>query len=364
MFTAKVSGKSKSASLKTAVALLALLFLVIPGSGLLSIDLSQASGDRWHNDRDDDHDNDWKRPRFCSQTAQAAFRACGNEVKDDHWIAVGNCINVSDDEEREDCFNDAKNGEDGYRAAKEECKDQFEARREVCEDLGEDRYDPQVTPADFDDPQPNPYYPLVPGTTWTYVNDEAGETINVEVLSEIKVIEYPADSGQEFNCIVVSDVVTETESGDDIEVTLDWYAQDNAGNVWYFGEIAQNFEDGELVDIEGSWKAGVDGAKPGILMWAYTGFGSEPPQEVYRQEFFLGDAEDIGEFVGWESSITVGGITYSNVLKTKDSTPIEPGVFEFKFYAPGVGLILEEAYEDEVANGETVELFSSSLPLP
>ena len=153
-------------------------------------------------------------------------------------------------------------------------------------------------------------------------------------------------------------MVTDTESGEDIEVTLDWYAQDLAGNVWYFGEIAQNFEDGELVDIKGSWKAGVDGAKPGILMWAYPdGVDSEPQQEVYRQEFFLGDAEDIGEFVGFVDSIEVRGRTYTNVLKTKDSTPIEPDVYEFKYYAPNVGLILEEAYEDdEELTGETVEL--------
>ncbi|MGD8345372.1 MAG: hypothetical protein PVI38_14645 [Desulfobacterales bacterium] len=350
--------KKKSAvlTLRIGVVLLVILFIVVLGPGLLDLDSSQALAKK-------------KGGRFCSQTATAAYKACLNETQDDYNIAVGNCINVSDGGERADCYREAKADR---REAIRECKDQRAARRDVCEDLGQDRYDPTLDPADFvADPlqiggavAPNPYWPLVPGTTWTYENEEGGETIIVEVLDEIKEIEYPADSGQFFNCIVVNDVVTDTDGGDVIEDTLDWYAQDLDGNVWYFGEIAQNFEDGELVDIEGSWTAGVDGAKPGILMWAYDRFGSDPPQEVYRQEFFLGDAEDIGEFVEWVDSIEIRGRTYTNVLKTKDYTPIEPDVFEFKYYAPGVGLILEEAYEDDVPTGETVELDSSSLPLP
>ena len=351
-----VKKKSAVLTFRIGVVLLVMLFIVVLGPGLLNLDSSQALAKKGGG-------------RFCSQTARAAYKACLNETQDDYNIAVGNCINVSDAEERADCYREAKSDR---REARRACKDQRRARQDVCEDLGQDRYDPQLETADFvDDPlqiggavAPNPYWPLVPGTTWTYENEEGGETIIVEVLDEIKPIEYPADSGQFFNCIVVNDVVTDTDSGDVIEDTLDWYAQDLDGNVWYFGEIAQNFEDGELVDIEGSWKAGVDGAKPGILMWAYDGFGSDPPQEVYRQEFFLGDAEDIGEFVGWVDSIEIRGRTYTNVLKTKDYTPIEPDVFEFKFYAPGVGLILEEAYEDDVPTGETVELVSSSLPLP
>jgi hypothetical protein len=356
MYSVNLSEKLKRFTFKISVVFLASLFVVVLGPNLLELEGSQALAKKK------------KGGRYCTATAKAAYKACLNEIKDDYNIAVGNCINVSDSEDREDCFNEAKNGEDGYKAAKEECKDQYEARREVCGDLGEDRYDPDLSPGQFvENPldigtgvTANPYWPLVPGTTWTYENTFAGETITVEVLNEIKVIEYPADSGQEFNCIVVNDVVTDTSTSEPIEDTLDWYAQDLEGNVWYFGEIAQNFEDGELVDIEGSWKAGVDGAKPGILMWAYPdGADSEPQQEVYRQEFFLGDAEDIGEFVEFVDSITVRDTIYTDVLKTKDYTPIEPDVGEFKYYAPGVGLILEVAYEDdEELTGETVELDS------
>jgi hypothetical protein len=144
-----------------------------------------------------------------------------------------------------------------------------------------------------------------------------------------------------FRCAVVTDVVEEYDPDEDAytvkENTVDWYAQDDEGNVWYFGEIAQNFEDGELVDVEGSWKAGRDGAKPGIIMYHYPDTSAEPPQRVYRQEFLLGDAEDIGEFVGFLETLEVRGLVYSDVLKTKDYTPIESEVFEYKYYAPGVG---------------------------
>ena len=242
--------------------------------------------------------------------------------------------------------------------AREECRDQREARLEICEELGEGPYDPAINPDDFVDFEeiveggsftPNQYFPLVPGTTWEYLAKDADgtaiERILVEVLGEHKEI-------LGVNCIVVRDRVWEIdEEGEEtlIEDTDDWYAQKTNGDVWYFGEIAQEFEDDELVSLEGSWKAGVDSAKAGYLMLA-------DPQEgdYYRQEFFLGDAEDMGEVLSRDDeSVTVPFGTYTHdVVKTRDWTPIEPDVLEFKYYAPGVGLVLEEDPE----SGERVEL--------
>jgi len=349
MYSVNLSKKLKRFTFKISVVFLASLFVVVLGPNLLELEGSQALAKKKK-----------KGGRYCTATAKVAYKACLNEIQDDYNIAVGNCINVSDSEDREDCFNEAKNGEDGYKAAKEECKDQFEARREVCEDLGEDRYDPPVDADNFvnfedvvdgGDFVPNLYFPLVPGTVWVYEGDteDGTETITVTVTDEIKDIAYPDPEGVEkiFKCIVVKDIVE--LDGEVIEDTDDWYAQDKDGNVWYFGEIARNYEDGYLVDLEGSWEAGRDFAKPGILMWAYPeGTGSEPPQEVYRQEFFLGDAEDVAEFDRWDGANLV----------TKDYTPIEPGVGEFKTYEPDVGLIREEAYDDEGLTGESVELVS------
>jgi hypothetical protein len=196
---------------------------------------------------------------------------------------------------------------------------------------------------------------LVPGTVWVYEGEteEGTETITVTVTEATKEIEYPAESGLIFTCRVVRDVVE--LDGEVIEDTDDWYAQDTEGNVWYFGEISREFEDGELVSLEGSWKAGVGGAKPGIIMEA-------DPQvdDIYRQEFFLGDAEDMGAVVSrGNESVTVPFGTYrDDVLKTKDFTPIEPDVFEFKYYAPGVGLILEVNPD----TGDRVELINKTTP--
>ncbi len=144
---------------------------------------------------------------------------------------------------------------------------------------------------------------------------------------------------------MVNDVVE--EDGEVVEDTLDWYGIDKRYNIWYFGEIALNFEDGELADIEGSWTSGVDGAKPGIIMKADPQVG-----DVYRQEFLLGDAEDMGEVLSLTESARVPYGAFDNCLMTKDYTPIEPGVFEHKYYAPGIGPVLEVNPE----TGERVEL--------
>ena len=353
MFTAKVSGKSKSATLKMAVALLAVLFLVIPCTGLLSIDLSRASGGGWDDGRDDYHDNHWRRPRYCSQTAEVVSKACQCEGKDDFGIATANCINVSNREERKECKADAW---DEKKEGRELCKEQFEARLEVCDLVGEERYDPDFDPANFVDPReigksvtPNKYFPLVPGTQWVYEGGD--ETITVTVTDDTKLIEG-------VTCIVVKDVVE--EDGDLIEDTDDWYAQDLAGNVWYCGEIAKNFEtfDGddpeepELVDIEGSWKAGRDGAKPGYLMLVAPMVG-----DVYRQEVSWGDAEDVAEVISITGSETVPASSCTNdCLITRDFTAIEPGINEYKYYAPGKGLILEVDMD-----GNRVELVSMTM---
>ena len=127
-----------------------------------------------------------------------------------------------------------------------------------------------------------------------------------------------------------------------VEDTFDWYAQDTAGNVWYLGELATNYEyddDGNFIgtNTEGSWEAGVDGALPGYLMKANPQVGDK-----YFQEFFQGEAEDEAEVVSLNDSVSIDFGDFENVLKTRDFTALEPGVFEFKYYAPGVGQILAE----------------------
>jgi len=297
---------------------------------------------------------------LCSGTATDAFKACKNEVEDDYWIAMGNCNNLKNEAKRSNCRDDAK---EDRTEAKEECPEQREARINICDVLGEDPYDPVINPGDFVDFEkvldgdavftPNPYLPIVPGSTREYLaKDDDGtviERIFVEVLEETKEI-------LGVNCIVVRDRVWEIDDGEEvlIEDTYDWIAQDLIGNVWYFGEIARNFEDGELIDIEGSWKAGRDFARAGILMKASPMAG-----DIYRQEFDLGNAEDMAEVIGVTGSAVVPAAScIGNCVVTRDWTPMDPDVEENKYYASGIGVILEVNPD----TGEQVELISHMTP--
>jgi prefoldin subunit 5 len=149
--------------------------------------------------------------------------------------------------------------------------------------------------------------------------------------------------------IVVRDVAW--DEGTLVEDTFDWYAQDTEGNVWYLGEIATNYEydeAGHLIETnnDGSWEAGIDGALPGFLMKAAPQVGDR-----YYQEFYPGFAEDEAEVINLDESVEIGISEFDNVLKTRDFTQLEPDVFEFKYYVPGIGQILAEEGITE-ANGE------------
>jgi hypothetical protein len=206
----------------------------------------------------------------------------------------------------------------------------------------EEPYTVDIDPADFITVIDNPYLPLLPGTTRIYEGEtEDGlERIEVTVLNETKTV-------MGVTTTVVRDTVR--LDGEIIEDTFDWFAQDKEGNVWYFGEQVDNYENGVLKDHAGSWEAGVDGALPGIVMHA------DPLAEIgepYRQEYYPGEAEDMAKVLGLVESVTVPFSTFEDVLQTKDWTPLEPGIFEHKFYAEGIGVIKEVKLD----SGETIEL--------
>jgi hypothetical protein len=283
----------------------------------------------------------------CSKAAKAAFAACRYEKKDDYWIAAGNCANVADADARVACW------EDAAAARKEglaECGDQRAARLEVCDAIGEARYDPLIDPAMFVDPAQiggavaaNPYYPLVPGQQRVY--QSGAETITVTVTGDTRQI-------LGVKCVVVHDVAE--EDGAVSEDTLDWYAQDIHGNVWYFGESSQSFEDGVLVSIDGSWTAGVERAKPGIVMKAAPVVG-----ETYRQEFSLGDAEDMAQVLRLNGTAVVPAAECrNNCVVTRDFSPLEPDFNENKYYKAGIGVILEV----NVETGERTQLVNMTNP--
>lgn len=191
-------------------------------------------------------------------------------------------------------------------------------------------YFPRIDPADFVEAVDNPYLPLRVGSRWVYEGRSDGENERVEIVVTDRrrnVMGVPA--------VVVRDTVT--VGGALVEDTFDWFAQDRAGNVWYFGEEVEDYEDGRVVSTAGSWEAGVDGARPGVVMPARPAVG-----DAFRQEFHRGHAEDMFEVVRLGASLTVPYGRFDDVLVTRDWTPLEARVVEQKYYARGVGKIREE----------------------
>jgi hypothetical protein len=211
---------------------------------------------------------------------------------------------------------------------------------EEAADRAAEAYAPAIDAARFVATVDNPYFPLVPGTRFVYETPDGGERVEVRVTEETKTIMGVA-------CTVV--MLREFEDGELVEETADWYAQDADGNVWYFGEDTKEYEDGEVVSTAGSWQAGVDGAQPGIIMP-----GAPTVGQSYRQEYYAGQAEDMGEVVSLEESVTVPYGSVERALKMREWTPLEPGDEEHAYYAPGVGLVLE------IEGDERLELVSVS----
>ncbi len=187
-----------------------------------------------------------------------------------------------------------------------------------------------LDPADFTTEIDNMYWPMVPGTRWTYREvDNEGNVAEVVVIVTTETKEI----ANGITARVVRDTVT--QDGEIVEDTFDWYAQDSVGNIWYLGEDTAEFEDGEVVSTDGSWEAGVDGALPGVVIP-----GSPAPGMRYRQEYYEGEAEDNGGVLSIEEMAEVPYGQFDEVLLTKDTITIEPDVLEYKLYAPGVGLVL------------------------
>jgi hypothetical protein len=205
-------------------------------------------------------------------------------------------------------------------------------------------YDPVINPDDFVPVIDNKYFTLKPGTKFTYQNRTGTERGEVTVTDEVKKLMGVTTTGVR---------VTEWRNGLLREDTTDWYAQDKAGNVWYFGESVNNYRDGKLVHHTGSWEAGVGGAKPGILMRADPQLG-----DSYRQEYYLGRAEDIGTVVAVGQKVTVPYGTLENCVQIRDSSPLDP-IAEFKYFCADIGFL---ALEEVVGRGPEAELVSVSRP--
>lgn len=206
-----------------------------------------------------------------------------------------------------------------------------------------DGYGVTIEPDDFVTGIDNPYFPLEPGTRWVLKGKtvEGKEVDTIEGLDETKEV-------MGVTTTVVLDIVT--VDGKVAEKTWDWYAQDKAGNVWYFGEDTAEYENGKKVSTSGAWEAGVDGALPGIIM-------SADPRvtDSYRQEYYEGEAEDMFWVVETGISKETPFGTFEDVVRSLEWSPLEPRVVVEKYHAPGVGLIAEKALSGGTEIFELVE---------
>jgi len=287
------------------------------------------------------------RDSFCTQTALALFDACEAGIQDDAGVAKAVCLNIANPADRTACNADATDARD---EADQFCRDQHAWRLQSCLLTGEGRYDPDFSPARFDDPskpgKPNLFFPLAIGDRWEY---RGGNEVNtLEVTAETKLI-----AG--VRCAVVRDLVF--RDGPLAEATDDWFVPAKDGSTWYFGEETKEYETfagddpvrPELVGDEGSFKAGRDGAKPGIIFLASPRVG-----DVYFEEFSPGNAEDATEILSTTYAFGGGArldqgvpralaerFCSGNCVVTRNFSLLEPGIDSRKYYAPGIGVFLE-----------------------
>jgi hypothetical protein len=187
-------------------------------------------------------------------------------------------------------------------------------------------------PNDFVAQVDNPWFPLVPGTTFVYRGVKDGKQSR-----DIFTVTHQTKLIQGIRCTAVSDRLF--LAGRLGERTTDWYAQDRHGNVWYFGEDTMTFNrHGQVISREGSFRAGRQGARPGVYNPGQPRVG-----ESARQEFFKGHAEDHFKVLDRHARVSVPYVTTGNALRTREWTPLEPGVVDNKFYVRGVGTVLENA---------------------
>ena len=202
-------------------------------------------------------------------------------------------------------------------------------------------YAPHINPSNFTTKIDNIYFPLKPGTTFVYRGNSEG---NPE--RDVMSVTHDAKKVMGVKCVVVDDRVW--AGGKLTEKTFDYYAQDKAGNVWYFGEDSKEYKKNGKVSTEGSWEAGKHGAKPGIIMQAHPKVG-----QSYRQEYQKGSAEDMAKVLDLNGSAKVPYGSFHHVLVTKEWSPLERGVVEHKSYAAGVGNVKEVSVKGPQ---ETLEL--------
>jgi hypothetical protein len=309
--------------------------------------------------------------RACRETAKLARLASQLDAKADFANAKAKGNLLEEQESRLEALSDAKAE---LADAMMQIEQTFDSRLDLCRELGETRYEPDIEPDEFLSPtqackynrflgsaiaaylaylnltfafshiakNPNPYFPLTQGRVYFYesrTEDGKLEEIAFNVTRETRKILGVV-------CTEIRDTVT--IDGEIHEDTRDWYAQTKDGSVWYFGEAVLNYENDKVANLDGSWEAGFDGAQPGLIMKAPSDFNVG---DIYREEYDVNNAEDFAMIVSVATEVTVPAGTFT-CLETENRNAIDPDAVERKYWAPGFGSVLEE----NQSTGERTEL--------
>jgi hypothetical protein len=200
-------------------------------------------------------------------------------------------------------------------------------------------------PSQFSARVDNPWYPLKPGTTYVYRGVKDGEPAR-----DVFTATHRTRKIDGVPCVVVEDRLY--LSGRLEERTTEWFSQDSRGNVWYFGEdTAELDKQGRVKSRSGTWRAGVNGARPGIFMFASPKVGQSA-----QQEFYKGEAEDHFQVVRLNASVKVPYVSSKRAMLTKEWTPLEPGAIDHKYYVRGIGTVLEQTVKGGVERAALVSV--------
>lgn len=312
-----------------------------------------------------EHGQSWQRMP-CQSSASSMFRACRFGIRDDFNELRATCDQVADASQREDCRGQAR---EEYTEGRRTCFAQVQSRFEVCGLLGEYRYaDPIVDPAiSYVDPNDvpslypaNPYVSVVAGRTLLLrAGEDFEERVVIHVTDEIREV-------QGVPCRIVWDIVLIAEENDEggtdydpVELTQDWFAQTSIGDVVYCGEAVQDYEDGIVTSLDGSFESGSDYANGGFLTKA-----NPIPYDAHRQELAVGEAEDLVQYLDTAAVPTEeeGGenptfpCAPTGCLKTFDFSTLNPQSTEYKYYLAGTGFVLAVSLDDGEIDGEREEL--------
>jgi hypothetical protein len=191
-------------------------------------------------------------------------------------------------------------------------------------------YHPTIHPADFSPNITNKWSPFPVGTTFVYSGVDGTDHITdiVSPSHRTKVLDG-------VRARVINDRVL--VHGRVSERTSDYYAQDKCGNVWYFGEdTAELNRHGKVISRQGSFHSGVHGAQPGVYMQAHPQLGRK-----FRQEWYKGHAEDVFKAIQKHQSRTTPYASFKNLLRTRETDGLEPSIVDNKYFAPGIGSVVE-----------------------